>query len=195
MENEVQEPAVQYNYLTADNYLQIDRASVERHELHEGTLITMQGVSIQHGRITSRIVGRLEPFLRGKPCEVLPGEIRLKTPGVDTFTYPDCMIICGKPETTDDKYDIVKNPSVVFEILSPSTQDIDLGRKFFYYLQIPSLKEYITISSTEIMVRVSRKQPDNSWKFEQFNDSTTSFLIETIGYAFSLNDLYALTNL
>ena len=190
MENEVNEPALKYNYVTAKDYLQIERTSPEKHELHEGILITMQGASLKHNRILSRIIVNVGSFLKGKPCEIFPSDLRLKTPGVDTYTYPDAMIVCGKPETIDDTFDMIKNPSVIFEILSPSTEHIDLGKKFFYYVNIPTLKEYVLISSTEVAVKICRKQPDNSWKFEQQNNIEESFTIETIGYNFLLSDLY-----
>ena len=104
--------------------------------------------------------------------------------------YPDATIVCGEPEMEDDQFDTLKNPSVIIEVLSPSTRGIDKSRKFFFYMQIPSFREYILIDSTTQLVFVSRKQPDNSWKFEQIADTNTSVFIETIDFSFPLKDIY-----
>lgn len=194
MENEVKEAALKYNYIGAEEYLDIDRSAEGRYELHEGILITMTGVSLRHSQIESNLLANIGHFLKGKPCEIYPGNLRLKTPGADTFTYPDCMVICGIHEMLDNKFDnkfdTVTNPSVIIEVLSPSTENIDMGRKFFYYMRIPSLKEYILISSIETHVSICRKQPDNSWKFEEYLHKEGTLFIQTINYNLPLTDLY-----
>ena len=89
----------------------------------------------------------------------------------------------------DDIKDTVKNPSVIFEILSSSTEDYDLGRKFFFYMQIETLKEYVTIDSTRRHVRMGRKQADSAWKFEEDFHTDEQILIQPAGLLLSVEDV------
>ena len=191
MENEVKDPALKYNYTTAEEYLEIERASLlEKHELHEGTIVTMTGASLKHNQIVRNIIVSIGSYLKGKSCSVFPSDLRTKILTQDSFTYPDVSIVCGEPELLDEHFDTLLNPSVIIEVLSPSTEEHDKGFKFFHYMQIPSLKEYIIISSTEIYIHISRKQEDSSWKFEKTTDINTSLFISTIEYNIPLNDIY-----
>jgi Uma2 family endonuclease len=190
MENEVKEPALKYNYTSEEEYLEMERASHEKHELHHGTVITMTGASLNHNRIVRNLIGTIYPFLKGKSCSVFPSDLRTKVLTKDSFTYPDVTIICGEPELMDDHFDTLLNPSVIIEVLSPSTEEYDKSFKFFYYMQIPSLKEYFMISSTGINIHISRKQNDTSWKFEEITDPAASLFISTIEYKIQMKDIY-----
>ena len=190
MENEVKEPALKYNYTSAEEYLEMERASQEKHELHHGIIVTMAGASLNHNRIVSNLIGNINPFLKGKSCSVFPGDLRTKVLTKDSFTYPDVTIVCGEPELIDDHFDTILNPSVIIEVLSPSTEEHDKGFKFFYYMQIPSLKEYIMINSTGINIHISQKQNDTSWKFEEITDPASSLFINTIEQNIPVDDIY-----
>lgn len=190
MENEVKEPALKYNYTSAEEYLEMERASLEKHELHHGTVITMTGASLKHNQIVRNLIVSIGSYLKGKPCSVFPGDLRTKVLTKDSFTYPDVTIVCGEPELMDDHFDTLLNPSVIFEVLSPSTEEHDKGFKFFYYMQIPSLKEYIMISSTAVNIHISRKQNDTSWKFAEITDPASSLFINTIEQNIPVNDIY-----
>lgn len=91
---------------------------------------------------------------------------------------------------SDNIKDSLTNPSVIFEILSPSTEDYDLGRKFFFYMQIDTLREYITIDSTKHHVRAGRKQADGAWKFEEYNHLDEQLRIKTVGLSIVLREMY-----
>ena len=107
--------------------------------------------------------------------------------------YPDAVIVCGEPQLEDDKFDTLLNPSVIFEILSPSTGSMDKGRKFFFYREIPSLKEYIMIDALKLSVIVSRRQSGNAWAFENIDEG--SFTIQNIGFTLTLQEIYDGTNI
>ncbi len=190
MENEVKEPALKYNYTTTEEYLEMERASQEKHELHHGTVITMTGASLKHNQIVSNLIVSIGSYLKERSCRVFPSDLRTKVLTKDSFTYPDVTIVCGEPELMDDHFDTLLNPSVIIEVLSPSTEKHDKGFKFFYYMQIPSLKEYIMISSTGINVHISRKQNDASWKFDEITDPASSLFINTIEQNIPVADIY-----
>ena len=106
------------------------------------------------------------------------------------FTYPDMSIVCDEPEFTDDKFDTIKNPAVIIEILSKTTRNYDLGEKFFLYRQIKSLKEYILIDSLSLNVIKNVKQKDGTWLMSDNNDVNGTIVIETIETKINISDIY-----
>jgi Uma2 family endonuclease len=138
----------------------------------------MAGASLPHNYIVSNLIVKIGGFLRGKPCNIAA-----------SFTYPDATIICGKPEMIDSKMDTVKNPIVIIEVMNPSTEQIDRGAKFFNYMQIPTLQEYLLISSTSVFSLSARKQADNSWKFEELKNLTDRPAIQSIEHEIALEEI------
>ncbi|HSC39426.1 MAG TPA: Uma2 family endonuclease [Chitinophagaceae bacterium] len=191
-DNELNEAALKYNYLSAEDYLVFERASVrDKHELHQGRLVTMQGASIKHNRIVSNLISSIGPYLKGHSCEVFPSDLRVYIPTAESFTYPDISIVCDDPDSLDNTYlDTIKNPSVIIEVLSPSTEKYDRGTKFFYYMQIASLKEYFIVDSTSLYVQVARKQAQGTWKFEEITDPKASICIQSIQQMLTMAEVY-----
>jgi Uma2 family endonuclease len=190
MENEIKEAAPKYNFITPAQYLEMERASEFRSEYFQGYVQAMSGASLKHNIIDRNLIYSLANFLKGKDCQVLPSHMRVGTPLSDSYMYPDALIVCGKPELEDDMFDTLKNPSVIFEIISPSTSLYDKGRKFFFYQQIPSLKEYIMVDSRQILIQLGRKQPDGSWRFEQISQPNSVLKITTIEFNLPLSEIY-----
>ena len=190
MENIVNEPALQYNYLSAEEYLEAERKATEKHELINGKIVTMQGGSLKHNAIVRNLIIGIGSFLKGKPCDVFPSDLRVNVPSVNSFMYPDLTIVCGKPELLDENFDSILNPSVIIEVLSHSTESYDRGTKFFNYQQIASLKEYILINSTSVLISTITKKDDGLWKFENITEPTALLTISTIGQQLPLSDIY-----
>src|SRR5882672_2474509 len=158
MENEVKEPAPKYNYISPEQYLVMERASEVKHEYHKGEVYAMSGASPEHNDIAYNINRLVAPFLHGKGCKLYGSDFRIHIPENELFTYPDFSIVCGKTETPDIYTDNLTNPTVIIEILSPSTKDYDRGTKFSLYRSIKTLKEYILIDSTSILVELFIRQ-------------------------------------
>src|SRR5438046_2727493 len=188
MENEVKEPEAKYNYVSPEEYLSLERASEIKHEYYKGEVYAMSGASWKHNVIVKNINTIILPFLKGKPCNMFGSDLRIHIPENTLYTYPDFSIICGKAETTDD--DNITNPSVIIEILSKSTKDYDRGTKFNLYRSIETLKEYILIDSTSMIVEIYAKQNDNSWNLKEYKQLSDSFHISTIGLTLFLKDVY-----
>ena len=190
MENIVKEPALKYNYISPEEYLEAERKATEKHELHNGIIITMTGASLKHNAIVRNLIAAIAPFLKGKSCDVFSSDLRVNSPASNSFTYPDLTIVCGEPELLDDQADTLLNPSVIIEVLSPSTENYDKGNKFFIYQQIPSLNEYILIRSTAAEVQIITKKDDDCWQFENIADPQAYFTIKTIDQQILLKDVY-----
>jgi Uma2 family endonuclease len=195
MANEVKEPAFKYNYVAPEDYLAAERASEEKHEYYDGQVLAMSGAGLRHNQIEVNLITSMKNFLKGKTCSVLPGNMRVSTPAQDAYMYPDALIVCGEPALQDNVFDALLNPSVIFEILSPSTRGIDKGRKLFFYQRIPSLREYIVIDSQKRFVQLARKQPNGSWLFEEISDVAGSLFIQTIDFTVLLEEIYTGTGL
>jgi Uma2 family endonuclease len=195
MENEVREPAPKYNYISREDYLLRERASDLKHEYFDGHIIAMSGASLKHNQVERNITGNLFSFLDGKKCQVLPANMRVTNPSQDAYMYPDASIVCGEPELEDDKFDTLTNPSVIFELLSPSTAGVDKGRKFFFYREIPFLKEYIMIDTARRYIIAARRQSDNSWLFDNIDDSRGALTVQTINFTMTFQEIYDGTGL
>ena len=167
-------------YITQDEYLNAERVAVDKHEYYAGEIFGMSGASLPHNIIFSNTIGSLSSKLKGKSCRPFGSDLRVHIPGNTLFTYPDITIICGKPETTDDKMDTITNPSVIIEILSKSTRDYDKGQKFTLYRDIDTLKEYILIDSEALRVETLTRNDDNSWTFKEYKSMDDIFMIEAI---------------
>ncbi|MBL7738987.1 MAG: Uma2 family endonuclease [Chitinophagaceae bacterium] len=190
MENEVKEPASKYNYVSPEQYLEMERASEEKHEYYKGEIFAMSGASWRHNVIVKNINTKVLPFLVGKPCNMFGSDLRIHIPENSLYTYPGLSIICGQPETTDDEKDTVVRPSVLIEVLSKSTKVYDRGTKFHLYRSIPTLQEYILIDSTFICIEIYKRLPDNRWQLTDLRNLTDSFTISTIGLSIQLHDVY-----
>ncbi|MBI1780431.1 MAG: Uma2 family endonuclease [Sphingobacteriales bacterium] len=195
MENIVNEAAPKYNFISPEEYLAMERASQEKHEYYDGYVVAMSGARLAHNQIAANLYTDIGSYLKGKDCQVLPSEMRVSSPAHDSYMYPDAQIVCGKPELEDEHFDTLINPAVIIEILSSSTQLIDKDRKFFYYKQIPSMKEYFMIDSKKRYIMAARKRQDELWQFEDISESADSVFIETIQFKLLLNDIYRNTGL
>jgi Uma2 family endonuclease len=177
-------------YTSPQEYLALERDSKEKHEYFEGKVLGMAGASLAHNRIVGNLLREIGVLLKDRPCEILPSDIRISVPSKTSYMYPDAVNVCGQPEMEDDKFDTLKNPVVIFEILSPSTEDHDRGKKFFFYRQIPSFSEYILVDTTRRFVELSRRQEDGSWVFGVVSDPEGNVPITAIQSKISMDEIY-----
>jgi len=199
---DVNEPAPKLykQYMTPEEYLEFERNADEKHEYVEGEVLAMNrayegpyamaGARLKHVRIVSKLHGEIYNQLKGKGCVVLTNDMRTAINPADSYFYPDLIIVCGKPEIEDKKADILLNPDIIIEVLSIGTKDYDLGTKQFIYMQNPSVKEMAFVDSTIMNVKVTRRQPDNSWKFEILKDPKDVLQFYFIDIKLTLDDIY-----
>lgn len=194
MENELNEPALAYGIkqrTSPEDYLKYERLADEKHEYYEGKIVKMQGASLQHNRIVVNVIGEIRNKLKGKGCEILPSDMRTVTPGKKSYTYPDAVIVCGKPEMEDKQFDTLKNPTVLFEVLSKSTENYNKGKKMLYYIQIPSLQEYVMINSVdEFWVSVCRRAENEAWTFQVYTLLNETIELKSVGILITMAELY-----
>jgi len=177
-------------FITEKEYLDTERISLEKHEYYKGEVFAMSGASINHNEIAINCIFELKSKLKGKSCRRYGSDLRIHIPLNTLYTYPDISIICGEVETIDSKFDTAINPTVIFEILSQSTRNYDLGQKFALYRQIETLKEYILIDSEQVNVLKFSKNDDKSWLLVEFKSLDEFFSIDAVGIEIQLKEIY-----
>lgn len=194
---EVKEPAIAYGKqkFTIEEYLKMERASEHKHEYFNGEIFAMSGAGLRHNVIFRNLYGKLAYRLEGKPCQPYGSDLRIHIPENTLFTYPDISIICRDIVTDEKDDDNVIQPSVLIEILSPSTRNYDRGTKFKLYRDIPSLKEYILIDSEAISVEIFRLTETGHWQLEEYKRLADSFQINTVSFQLTLDEVYQGTKL
>jgi Uma2 family endonuclease len=144
------------------DYVQLQESSPEKLEYHNGVIYNMTGGTLTHSRLQSRLILSLGTQLKGRPCEVLTSEMRMRIPASNTGLYPDASILCGEPELEDEGRTLL-NPLVLIEVLSPSTADYDRGMKFAQYAQIVSFREYLLVDHTRPYIEQRVRADDGTW--------------------------------
>lgn len=146
-----------------EEYLRLENDAFEKSEYFQGQIIKMAGAAPNHTRVKENVIGEIYPALKkNKSCRSSSSEQRIHIPANSLYTYPDIIIVCGPNKFSKlDRITII-NPSVIIEILSPSTE-YDRGLKFKLYRDIETLQEYVTIDSRKADAQVFRRMPDNQW--------------------------------
>jgi Uma2 family endonuclease len=157
---------------TVEEYLARERAAEERHEYLDGLIYAMAGESPEHGAICTNLVGQLYSQLRGEPCQAFSKDMKVRsgplpksrsaTKGL--FSYPDVVVVCGEPQFHDEYRDVLLNPRVIIEVLSPTTEAFDRGEKFLRYrTYLPSLTDYLVVAQDQLLIEHFARQPNGQW--------------------------------
>lgn len=178
------------NYITPEEYLTAERAAEFKSEYYQGEVFAMSGASYNHNVIAANLLGLLFS-LRKNGCRAFGSDLRLHIPLNNLFTYPDVTIICGKPAFLGQQQDTILNPSILFEILSPSTETYDRDKKFMPYRSIPSLQEYILIDSQHQLIEKYTRNSDNHWVLTDYQHTEDNILLTSISFKLSVADIYS----
>ena len=162
---------------TPEQYLEIERKAEWKSEYLNGEMFAMSGVSREHLLVNTNLTSFLHGALKGRPCEVYAADLRVLVSATSLYTYPDLTVVCGKPTFADKHIDTLLNPLVVIEILSPSTEAYDRGKKFGHYRALESLDQYVLVSQDEPKVEWYTRQPGGEWLF-----ASASGLNETLPF-------------
>lgn len=177
-------------FITEEKYLESEETSAERHEYYKGEVFAMSGGSINHESIIGDSYFAIRSHLQKKSCKVFTSNLKIHIEANSLFTYPDLSIFCEQLKTYKTRQDAVTNPTVIIEVLSPSTQNYDRGDKFMLYRDIPSLKEYLLISSTQVLVEHYIKQEDNKWQLSVYKQIEDVIIIQAIGFTTAISVFY-----
>ncbi|MBX3188172.1 MAG: Uma2 family endonuclease [Labilithrix sp.] len=179
------QPRHRYSYA---EYLAYERDSGLKHEYDDGDILAMAGGSRRHNALASRVTAALE--VARKPGWVaFQSDQKIRVLATGRASYPDASMVCGPIEgdPADPTGGTITNPSLIVEVLSPSTEQDDRGRKWQHYQLIPSLREYVLVSQVDARIERYRRLPSGSWEYQ---DVTAGTLVLETGAAIDLGALY-----
>ncbi|KPF50041.1 hypothetical protein D621_13640 [beta proteobacterium AAP51] len=173
--------------MTLEAYLEWESAQVEKHELVQGEIFAMTGGRRAHGRVLLNLARYLSEALDGTPCQVFADSMKLQVAD-DTILYPDVFVTCSPADLATDQ--IFREPNLVIEVLSPSTQAYDRSRKFALYRRLASLQEYILVDPETRRVEAFRRTPADQWVLHDMSEDL-SMQVASLGCAVRLADIFA----
>lgn len=175
---------------TPQEYLAFERASQEKHEYLAGDVVLMTRANRKHNLITANVITILNTQFRGRPCEAYASDMRVRISAVNSYTYPDIAAVCEPPEFEDAEMDTLLNPAVIIEVLSPSTEKYDRGKKFQDYRTLPSLREYLLVSQNTARVEHYIRQGDNQWLLKDVTGLDAAAELTSVGCVLTLAEVY-----
>lgn len=179
-----------YEYVPPRQYLVRERAALDvRSEYFDGRIITMQGGTRLHAVIAQNIGAHLY-FRVPEGCSVVQSDLKVRAAQANAFMYPDVMVLCGEPGYFDLKHDVVTNPTVVFEVLSRSTERHDRTTKAAAYRGIPSLCAYVFVSQVEPRVEVYAREEGGEWSCTIHQRYTDTVALPWINCRLTLAEIY-----
>jgi Uma2 family endonuclease len=176
-------------FLTPEQYLEIERKAEYKSQYYRGEMFAMARASRAHNLLVAHLLRDIGQQLRGKPCEVYPSDMRVRVSATGLYTYPDVVAVCAEPKLLDKHLDTLLNPHLIVEVLSPSTEGYDRGRKFEHYQTIESLKEYLLLASDRVHADLYTGQPDG-WLLTSATRLEDSLDLQSVGCSLSLAGLY-----
>jgi Uma2 family endonuclease len=187
-------------FITPEQYLEIERKAEFKSEYYNGEMFPldraglettdMAGARLAHNQLIWNFGVELGTQLKSGPCQGFTNDMRVRVRASDLYTYPDIVVVCGEPEFRDGLLDTLLNPTLIVEVLSPSTEAYDRGRKFEHYRSIPSFKCYVLVATDRIHLDCYIKQPNDQWLLISADKPEDSIALEPINCQVKLADLY-----
>ena len=175
---------------TPEEYLALERPAEYRSEYFNGEIFAMAGASREHNLIAGNVSRELGNQLKGRPCETYQTDMRVRVSAMGLYTYPDVVVVCGEPQFENDSVDTLLNPTLLVEVLSPSTEAYDRGDKFEQYRTLESLADYVLIAQDRYRVERFARQPDGQWLLSVAKSLDAEVSLASIGCRLPLADVY-----
>lgn len=184
MPNTVRKP----HLLSPEEYLAFDAETGEKYEYIDGEIHAMTGTTVKHNQLAGNLYLALRNHLTGQPCATFFADIKVHVAAANAFYYPDLVVRCHK-QALADEVRVITDPTLIVEVLSPSTETIDRREKLAAYRRIPSLQEYVLIAQDERSVEIYRRDGDIGWRYQAFADDDTAEFT-SIGLHLALAAIY-----
>ncbi len=177
---------------TAEEYYHLERVAQRKSEFVHGEIVAMAGGTSRHSLIKTNLLGELRNRLKGRPCAPYDSDQRLRVKDTGLRTYPDAAVYCGKMEydPEDNQAETATNPTVVFEVLSDSTEAYDRGAKAAHYRRVESLKAYVLVSQNMPFVEFQQLIPGQGWQMSDAAGLDATLRIPCLDIELSLAEIY-----
>lgn len=177
-------------FVTPEEYLALERQAEAKNEYCAGEISAMAGASQRHNLIAANVVASLHAQLRGRPCSVFPGDMRVKVSATGLYTYPDVTVVCDQARFDDQHQDTLLDPVLIVEILSKTTSGYDRGEKFEQYRKIGSFVEYLLISQERCYIEHFVRQSGNQWLLSESDQLQDVIELSSVACSLALADVY-----
>jgi Uma2 family endonuclease len=177
-------------FLTPEQYLEIERNAEFKSEYFQGEMFAMAGAREAHNLVVFNVATEVGQQLRKLPCRAYVNDMRVRVSATGLYTYPDIIVVSDEPQFLDETRDTLLNPSLIVEVLSPSTEAYDRGRKFEHYRSVESLSEYLLVSAERVSAELYTRQPDGRWMLTAASRLEDSLDLQSAGVHLALADLY-----
>ena len=179
-----------HHHYTLEEYFALERVGEARYEYWDGDILCMSGGSLQHYLICEHLRTKLAEVLRGRECQPFSGGVPIKTPTLLPYRYPNASVVCGKINVEKiNGIDVLTNPILVVEVLSPGTEQLDKEAKRRAYQKITSLKEYLIVSQDAPHITQYRRQ-GRRWVRQDFGDLKAALELTSINSQVLISDIY-----
>jgi Uma2 family endonuclease len=173
--------------MSVEEYLALDRNSPEnRYEYIDGHVTMMAGGTLDHATICLNMASTLRGLLRGSSCRVFASDARVRL-SATRYVIPDVTVSCDGRDR--GRVDVIQYPHLVVEVLSPTTEDYNRGRKFTYYRECPTIQEYVMVNTEYQAVEVCRRARNDLWSFHVFR-SGEDVELASLGVRFPITAVY-----
>jgi Uma2 family endonuclease len=178
-----------------EEYLILERSADAKSEWIDGEIFAMGGGSPDHATIQANIYGELYRQLKGSNCRFYGSDMKVRSlvppqPGCGLFTYPDATVVCGAPIFHDTESDVLVNPMVIFEVLSPATEKYDRGEKRTRYQSIASLTDCVLVAQKEPRIEHWVRNADETWGVSKLEHLGETLVLPSISCSIALSDIY-----
>jgi Uma2 family endonuclease len=177
-------------HFTLEEYFALERASEARYEYWDGEILCMSGGTRRHYLISEHLRSRLEEALRGRDCQALSGGVPIKTPSLPPYRYPDASVVCGELIFENlGGIDVLVNPVLIVEVLSPGTEQLDKEPKRHAYQKLPSVMEYLIIAQDAPHITQYVRQA-RRWVRKDFSDLRAALALPSLKGEILIGDIY-----
>ncbi|AXE17565.1 Uma2 family endonuclease [Runella rosea] len=173
-----------------EEYFELEAQSLEKLEYFDGKITKMPGASYVHNRIATNVLTALNVALMNTFFEVSNSDTKIHIPTIESFVYPDAVVICEKPLFYQNRVDTILNPLLIVEVLSPSTEEYDRGEKFYLYRSLPSFKEYVVVHQKHALVSAYFRLNEKDWRTHDVASLSETIHLQSISVTLKLADIY-----
>jgi Uma2 family endonuclease len=186
--------AFPHHHYSFQDYLAVEEMGPVRHEFLNGAIFAMAGGTPEHAALSAAIVVLLGSHLRGQPCRPYSADLRLRILATGLATYADAAVVCGEPQRDPESPTHVTNPTLIVEVLSPSTEEYDRGEKREHYQQLTSLRDYVLVAQNRRRVEVFTRTAAGDWQ-HHVHVAGEAVSLPSIDCRFDVDELYAAAGL
>jgi Uma2 family endonuclease len=181
---------IEKRHYTPEEYLELEEKAEYKSEYRSREILPMAGGTTNHNKISLNFCRKFPLKIQDQDYEIYMGDVKLSIPHYQLYTYPDVMVVKGKPMYEGTGKKIIINPLLIVEVLSNSTKNYDKIDKFKYYRSISGFQEYILIDQYSFAIEQFAKQTEGQWIFREYEGGDAILRLDSVNFQISLGDIY-----